>query len=428
MHTLGICVQQLSREAVKGQAGLDFNAEQDAKDAEDGLKKIFANLGPILGLYLGNIHIDVDGAPAGGGPSGGAPGDGLAGRSGRGGPGRAGPGGGGPGNPGSTDGPKSSIKVERKVRSLLLNVDLNLNEPGYDRIYALTQGMVMRMKGMVDMSNGMPRFYELAAAGTKYRTEEIKGKETKAANTFPRGTFARDDSQGRLSRTWPPNHRVSWMAGLLPFLGYQEIYDSIDFKTSWRTEVNVKQGAVLIPAFLNPRYERAYWRAHPPSLGILDLGATHFVGVAGVGIDAADYRSNDPTVAKKIGVFGYDRRTAVKDITDGMSNTVYMIQVPPTYERPWIAGGGATITGIPESRSMEPFARTQANGKRGTYVLMCDGSVRFIGADIPDDVFKALCTIKGGEEIADLNKVAPKVDPPKGSSLKTTESAKAEEP
>jgi hypothetical protein len=55
---------------------------------------------------------------------------------------------------------------------------------------------------------------------------------------------------------------------------------------------------------------------------------------------------------------------------------------------------------------------------------MCDGSVRFIREDISDDVFKALCTIKGGEEIADLNQVAPKVNP-KGPSLKTTEAAKA---
>jgi hypothetical protein len=429
MRTFGVGLHQLNREGCKGQAGLEFSAEQDAKDSEDGLKRLVANVGPILGLYLGNIHIDVDGAPAAPAPGGAGP------RPGRGGmqPGFGPPsspgGAGAAGGPGGGDGPKSSIKVERKVRTLLLNVILNLNEPGYDRIYALTQGMVMRMKGMVDMSSGLPRFYELAAAVTKYRTEavDLKGKEVKAANTFPRGTFARDDSQGRLSRSWPPDHRVSWMAGLLPFLGYQEIYDGIDFKQSWRSEVNLKQGTVFVPEFLNPRYERTYWRAHPPSLGILDVGATHFVGVAGVGIDAADYSKDDPAVAKKLGVFGYERRTTVKDITDGMSNTVYMIQVPPTFERAWIAGGGATITGIPETKSMEPFARTQGNGKRGTYVLMCDGSVRFVGADIPDDVFKALCTIKGGEEIADLNKVAPKVDPPKATSLKT-EAAKADEP
>jgi hypothetical protein len=430
MNTFGVGLHHLNREFCKGQAGLEFGSEQDSKDSEDGLKKIVARFGPILGLYLGNLKIEVDGASADpGGPGmrpGGGGSDDIPGRAATGPGGGANPGG---ANPGGGDGPKSSIKVERKGRTLLLNVDLNLNEPAYDRIYALAQGTVMRMKGMVDMADGMPRFYELAAAGTKYRTEAVdaKGKETKAANTFPRGTFARDDSQGRLSRTWPPNHRVSWMAGLLPFLGYQEIYDGIDFKQSWRTEVNVKQGAVLIPAFLNPRYERTYWRAHPPSLGILDLGATHFVGIAGVGIDAADYSAADPTVTKKLGVFGYERRTSVKDITDGLSNTAYMIQVPPTYERPWIAGGGATITGIPETRSMEPFARTQGNGKRGTYVLMCDGSVRFVSADIADDVFKAMCTIKGGEEIADLNKVAPKVDPPKGPVL-WTETAKDDQP
>jgi prepilin-type processing-associated H-X9-DG protein len=154
------------------------------------------------------------------------------------------------------------------------------------------------------------------------------------------------------------------------------------------------------------------------------MGATHFVGIAGVGIDAADYSARDEAVAKKLGVFGYDRRTTVKDITDGLSNTVFMVQVPPTHQRPWIAGGGATVMGVPETRSIEPFVAPHG-GKRGTYVLMCDGSVRFVKDDIDDNVFKALCTIKGGEPIADLNSVAPKADPKKGPSMKTTEAAKA---
>jgi hypothetical protein len=216
------------------------------------------------------------------------------------------------------------------------------------------------------------------------------------------------------------------MAGLLPFLGYQEIYDGIQLKESWRSEQNIKQGAVLIPQFLNPRYRRQDWRAHPPSVGVTrDLGATHFVGIAGVGIDAADYTLSDPGVAKKLGILGYDRRTAVKDITDGLANTAYMIQVPPTHQRPWIAGGGSTVTGIPETRSVQPFVSTQANGKRGTYVLMADGSVRFVKDDIGDDVFKAMCTYKGGEEIPDLNTAAPKVD--LKSSLKTADAGKSTE-
>ena len=182
---------------------------------------------------------------------------------------------------------------------------------------------------------------------------------------------------------------------------------------------------MLIPAFLNPRYSPDKWRAHPASIGVTrDLGATHFVGVAGIGLEAADYDANDPEVAKKLGVFGYNRRTAAKDITDGLSNTIFMIQVKPDEPRPWIAGGGATVTGIRETNSVKPFVLPQGNGKVGTYVIMCDGSVRFIKDDISDDVFKALCTIKGGEKIDDVNSVAPKVDP-KGPSMRTAGTAKA---
>jgi hypothetical protein len=425
MNVLGVALLQLNNEKCKGEVGVDFFREQTAKDLEEALKAALPGAGHVLSLYLGGLPIDVDGASGGGGGTTAASEGGLA----TAGPGRGAPGGAPGGRPaGSTGGgsgdAKSTIKLERKGRTLVLNVDLSLNEKAYDRVYALAQGVVMRARGMVDMSGGQPRLYELAAAGTKYRNEAV-AKEKKPANTYPRGTFPREDSQGRLSRTWPPNQRVSWMAGMLPFLGYQEIYDDIRLQDSWRSEMNVKQGSVLVPAFLDPRYPRPSWRAHPPSLGVTrDLGATHFVGVAGVGSDAGDYSASDPSVAKKLGVFGYERRTNAKDITDGLSNTIFMIQVPPTHQRPWIAGGGATVVGIPESRSIAPFVVTEG-GKRGAHVLMCDGSVRFIRDDVSDDVMKALCTIKGGEEIADVNSVAPKVDPPKGPALKTAASAKA---
>ena len=51
---------------------------------------------------------------------------------------------------------------------------------------------------------------------------------------------------------------------------------------------------------------------------------------------------------------------------------------------------------------------------------MADGSVRFIDAGISDAVFKAMCTIKGGDDVGDINQNAPKVDP-KGNELKTVQ-------
>jgi hypothetical protein len=240
----------------------------------------------------------------------------------------------------------------------------------------------------------------------------------------PKGTYTREESLGgRLVRSFPPHERVGWLVSLLPHMGHEDLFNRIDKKKSWRDEENLKHGAILVPEFLNPSFERRTWRASVPSLGLRDQGATHIVGVAGVGPDAGDYSLNDTSVAKKIGMVGYDRRANMKDVTDGASNTMYMIQVPPTQPRPWIAGGGASVVGIPERDSVRPFAVTGPNGKRGATIIMADGSVRFVADTISDDVFKALATIRGGEDIPDLDKQAPKVDPKKGAELKTTASA-----
>jgi len=90
----------------------------------------------------------------------------------------------------------------------------------------------------------------------------------------------------------------------------------------------------------------------------------------------------------------------------GQSSTVLMMQVPydgPAGVTPWIAGGGATLRGVPEKDSIEPFVLGRDrdgkpmlhNGKRGAFALMTDGSVRFIDQGVSDEVFKAMCTVKG---------------------------------
>jgi hypothetical protein len=75
-----------------------------------------------------------------------------------------------------------------------------------------------------------------------------------------------------------------------------------------------------------------------------------------------------------------------------------------------MAGGGSTVRGVPEKDSVKPFVcDIEHEGKRGTFAIMADGAVRFIPEDIPDEVFKALCTIAGGESVENLDAVAPPV-------------------
>src|SRR5262249_15309884 len=139
-----------------------------------------------------------------------------------------------------------------------------------------------------------------------------------------------------------------------------------------------------------------------------NLAATHFVGIAGLGLDAAEYDNQNA----RRGVFGYDRVTAKDDVKDGLANTIVLIRVPSDIKAPWLAGGGATVRGVSEEANENPVApfvcttypagpdeKSKWVGKRGTIAVMGDGKVRFIPFDIPATTFRALCTIAGGEEI-----------------------------
>ena len=42
-----------------------------------------------------------------------------------------------------------------------------------------------------------------------------------------------------------------------------------------------------------------------------------------------------------MGLTGYDWGSKPEEVTDGLSNTIYLMQTPPGLQQPWIAGGGA---------------------------------------------------------------------------------------
>ena len=82
-----------------------------------------------------------------------------------------------------------------------------------------------------------------------------------------------------------------------------------------------------------------------------------------------------------------------------------MIQVPHdgvTGVSPWIAGGGATLRGVPETNSIAPFVlSTDRNGKiiqhnnAPRMFSWPTGRSALLAEDVSDDVFKAMCTVSG---------------------------------
>jgi hypothetical protein len=231
---------------------------------------------------------------------------------------------------------------------------------------------------------------------------------------FPQGAARRDAAAARFKRPWAPHQRISWMAELLPYLGQERTYEAIDFKRSWSDEENLNTASTLIPQFLAPDAPHKKWYVKYQGVRP-EVAATSYVGISGVGLDATSYDANDP----KRGVFTYDRPTRLSEV-ENLAKTILMIQIPPNQYGPWMAGGGTTVRAVPETNSIEAFLAPKAKEKRGTHIIMTDGSVRYVTESISDDVLKSLAVIKGKKgEVTNLETIAPVVKPPSETALKS---------
>jgi hypothetical protein len=193
----------------------------------------------------------------------------------------------------------------------------------------------------------------------------------------------------------PADAQFGWQVNLLPFLGHQKLYDQFDFERPVTEKRNLVVSVILIPEFLNPLDDYQRWKGYPFD----GLALTHFVGISGVedarNVVAAKLPRTDP----RAGVFGYDEVARAEDIADGQSQTA-MVAGAGVLANPWVFGGGAAMRGAREPL----FDKTTGLGTKGitgggSVVVMADGSVRQVTSKVDPKVFKAMCTIRGGETV-----------------------------
>jgi prepilin-type processing-associated H-X9-DG protein len=379
-----------------------------------------------LGLMPNGGGLPAPGDPAGGFPGfppGGAPGFGPPGGFGGGRPG-FGEGGEGavggfpqappPGTPGQPMTPTPNgapaqpvVTVSAADRAVTVAVALTWPETWYNTTLApLVTRAGAQFRGKMVVLSGTTNWDTLAGGVAKIGNRKLP---------FPRGALERDPTPERYRLAYPPEQRVSFLADLLPFIGRGGLRSQIqEKKFAWYAPENLPAAEAWIPEFLIPSYPPSSWRvSHPKAPGKF-LGATNFVAPAGVGTDAARFNPADPDQARKVGITGYDWGSKAEQVTDGLSNTVYLIQGQPALPRAWIAGGGATVVGVDDTdAALTPFLAAGAGG-RGAHVLMADGSVRFLKEGTAPKVFKSLVTRAGNDAVSDLDGVAPKVLPGRG--------------
>ena len=287
----------------------------------------------------------------------------------------------------------SQITVNQDANSVEFVLDLVLDGPANIQAKAIAERHAQALRIDVEAAMNPSLRHALANGG---RLLGQKGQ-------FPPGALSRATTS--LFSDQEPKNRLSWMANLLPHMGHGKLFNKIQVGQSWRDPGNWTAGHTVVPEFLDPMYPD-YTRYVAVGDLPFDFAATHYVGIAGVGGNAASYQRDDPATKHKIGVLGYDKSASLKEVDAGrgQSNIILMIQIPYVDSdgnpdvNPWIAGGGATLRGVPEKNSLAPFVQKQTvnqQNKRGTYAVMTDGSVRFINENVKDDVFKAMCTIHG---------------------------------
>jgi prepilin-type processing-associated H-X9-DG protein len=198
------------------------------------------------------------------------------------------------------------------------------------------------------------------------------------------------------SESLPPDRRLSWLTVIYAFL--EQFFWLLNQSEAWDSEANLVTrgcGTDGQPCTLG-RVDVFCCPAAPGSSDEHMPGWTWYVGIAGVGTDAATLPEGHP----RAGIFGYDRRTPPSAIKDGAATTLLIVETGLD-NGPWTAGGPATVRGLDPDRQPYLGADRQFGGlhRQGAMVLMADGSVRLIRETTEPRVFEALATIAGGEAL-----------------------------
>ena len=133
------------------------------------------------------------------------------------------------------------------------------------------------------------------------------------------------------SAAWPneqlsPEKRLSWIAAILPFVEQDAMAKQLHKELGWDAPEHQPLRDVGIYSLICPSsMSREEARKE---------NRTHYVGISGVGEDAASLAKDDPNR----GAFGYDRTIRFGDVKDGTSVTLLLAETSLD-NGPWLAAG-----------------------------------------------------------------------------------------
>jgi hypothetical protein len=151
---------------------------------------------------------------------------------------------------------------------------------------------------------------------------------------------------------------LSWRVALLPFIEQGSLYEKFKLDEPWDSPHNIQLLELMPDFYRNPKIPT-------------EPGHTTYVMPYGAGTPGSE-----------------EGRLRFAMFTDGLSNTISVVEVDSEYAVPWTA---------PDDINIEDIDLTDAFPEKGANVSIWDGSVRFFSKTFDLEVLEKLLTHRGGE-------------------------------
>jgi hypothetical protein len=159
-----------------------------------------------------------------------------------------------------------------------------------------------------------------------------------------------------------------WLTQLLPYIEENGIYQRINMQIPWNAPDNAPAFREEISVYLNPGVE---YRQDQDGFAL-----SHYAG--------------------NLRILGSDADWKMKDITDGLSNTLMAGEAAGNFKA-WGYPANSRDPSLGINKTYDGFGGPWQT--KGAVFLFADGSARFLKEDIDPATLKALSTPNGGESV-----------------------------
>jgi hypothetical protein len=218
-------------------------------------------------------------------------------------------------------------------------------------------------------------------------------------------------------------HLHSFASLILPYIDGANVYNTINYNLSSMDIANRQIASTQLPFFLCPSYAGKTICDDP--MYVTQIGWDKYAVRNYAAMGGRTAFAVWPGIRPE-GIMYPLSKTSFRDITDGTSNTIMLVETREEKVAAWIDGSFAalcarwlnlmspTLEGNSNSinytvyfQSVYPGVPTQTWGpssmhEGGAHHLLGDGSVRFISENLSVNVYDALATRNGGEVVGEF--------------------------